>query len=354
MFMSLTTPVTQRDLAQACGVHPSTICLALNNAPSIPLPTRRRIQATARKLGYQPNAAARNLAFMRNERRPGASLPMAWINQEATRDFWRRDVGARQHYDGASRRATELGYHLEEFWVHEPGMSLGRLAQIIRARGIECVMFPIYRAMDPALFQPAWNEFSCVAFNDHRAGDWLDVVCPDYYYNTALALDRLRRGGFERVGLVLTEAFDQATNGLVHSRYLRQQDELAPARRLSACKLPASGADAGRFEAWRDEARPDAVLCCDGEIGRQLELLAPDVVVAQLRVTARETCEGIDELAADVAATATSCLADKVRRFEKGIGSSMRQHLVKGAWREAPAGVQRLRVCPEAAGLLAS
>ena len=47
----MTTPVTQRDVAAACKVHPSTICLALNNSPSIPLVTRQRIRAVAPQLG---------------------------------------------------------------------------------------------------------------------------------------------------------------------------------------------------------------------------------------------------------------------------------------------------------------
>src|SRR5690606_34320050 len=77
-FMSPATPVTQRDVARACGVHPSTICLALKNSPSIPLPTRLRVQAVAEELGYRPNVAARNLALLRGDKHGAGSLPIAW------------------------------------------------------------------------------------------------------------------------------------------------------------------------------------------------------------------------------------------------------------------------------------
>src|SRR3954469_2784440 len=117
-------PVTQRDVALACGVHPSTICLALRNSPSIPEETRQRIRQAAEKLGYQPNAAARNLAFMRSDRKGPGSLPLAWLNQEPRRNHWHADPSARVYFEAARRRAEELGYHLEEIWMREPGMSL--------------------------------------------------------------------------------------------------------------------------------------------------------------------------------------------------------------------------------------
>src|SRR5690606_22275069 len=90
--MSSVSPITQRDVARACGVHPSTLCLALKNSPSIPLPTRLRVQAAAEELGYRPNVAARNLALLRGDRQGAGSLPIAWINQESQRNHWRADA----------------------------------------------------------------------------------------------------------------------------------------------------------------------------------------------------------------------------------------------------------------------
>jgi LacI family transcriptional regulator len=135
--MTPNIPITQRDVAEACGFHPSTVCLALKNSPSIPAETRRQIQGVAEKLGYQPNVAARNLALLRSDRKSGGSLPIAWINQEVRRDHWRTDVEARVYFEAARARAGETGYHLEEIWTHEPGMTPPRIVQILRARGIE-------------------------------------------------------------------------------------------------------------------------------------------------------------------------------------------------------------------------
>ncbi|HYD82576.1 MAG TPA: helix-turn-helix domain-containing protein, partial [Opitutus sp.] len=153
----MAAPITQRDVARACGVHPSTICLALKNSPSIPLATRLKVQAAAEELGYRPNVAARNLALLRGDKSGAGSLPIAWLNQEAERNHWRTDPEARPAFDRARARAAELGYHLEEIWTREPGMTVGRLVQIVRARGIQGVLFPVHRAFDYSLVTPAWS-----------------------------------------------------------------------------------------------------------------------------------------------------------------------------------------------------
>jgi LacI family transcriptional regulator len=226
------TPITQRDVAHACGVHPSTICLALKNSPSIPEETRRRIQLVAQELGYQPNAAARNLALLRTEKKSSGSLPIAWINQEDRRDHWRTDPQARVCFQAAQQRAGELGYHLEDIWIREPGMSTTRVVQIARARGIEGIVFPVHRSFDFSLISPAWKDFSLVGLNDHRLAEWVDVVCPDHHRNAEMVLRQIDRLGCTRVGLVLGARFDAASRGLVQGCFQRHQSDLAPVDRI--------------------------------------------------------------------------------------------------------------------------
>lgn len=57
-----------RDVAEATGFSPATVSIVLNNAPLaryIAPATRERIQSTAKRLGYRPNAMAR---FLRSKR----------------------------------------------------------------------------------------------------------------------------------------------------------------------------------------------------------------------------------------------------------------------------------------------
>ena len=60
--------ITMRDVAQATGFSPATVSIVLNNAPLaryIASTTRQRIEETAKRLGYRPNAMAR---FLRSKR----------------------------------------------------------------------------------------------------------------------------------------------------------------------------------------------------------------------------------------------------------------------------------------------
>jgi len=60
--------VTMRDVAETSGFSPATVSIVLNNAPLaryIAPATKKRIEETAKKLGYRPNAMAR---FLRSNR----------------------------------------------------------------------------------------------------------------------------------------------------------------------------------------------------------------------------------------------------------------------------------------------
>jgi len=60
--------ITMRDVAEATGFSPATVSIVLNNAPLaryIASSTRQRIEETAKRLGYRPNAMAR---FLRSKR----------------------------------------------------------------------------------------------------------------------------------------------------------------------------------------------------------------------------------------------------------------------------------------------
>lgn len=331
MFTPPNSPPTQRDLARLCGVHPSTICLALANAASIPAATRERIQAAAQQLGYHPNAAARNLV-LRRTRRGDASLPLAWINQEPDADFWKTDATARLQYASARQQAEHHGYYLEEFNLAGSGLSLARLVQILRARAIEGVIFPVHRALDAALLQPVWGAFSTISFNDYRVSECLDVVCPNYYYNICLALRQLSHRGRERIGLVLGAHFDSATHGLVRRRYLCHQDEVG-LRRLPVCLLGEEpGEKLKQFDAWHRRYRPDAILCRDPALASHAQAHGFAGELAQLQVVPEDGLAGIDERQAEVAAMAVDFVVGKIRRMDKSFGGATQIHLLKGVW----------------------
>src|SRR6201989_3664395 len=74
---------TQKDIALAAGVSQATVSIVLNKVetPSVPEPTRLRIQKLADELGYRPNHPARSL---RNAR----TMTLACVVPDITNPFY--------------------------------------------------------------------------------------------------------------------------------------------------------------------------------------------------------------------------------------------------------------------------
>ena len=211
-------------------------------------------------------------------------------------------------------------------------MRVNRLAQILAARGIQGVVFPVYRRFDLLLPGSAWSDFSTVALNDLRLGEYFDLICPDYYYNMDLAWRELGQGKDRRVGVVLSEDFDAATNGLIRSCSLRYQDSALVRSRIPVLMLGSDRAEhCGQFAAWYRGHRPEVVVVPDGSVTEWMRIEAPEAEMVQLRA-GDEGNPGVDECGADLAAAAIDCVADKIRRFQKGSGIRNQMHSLKGVW----------------------
>src|SRR5262245_28353821 len=134
--------VTMKSIAAAAGVTQATVSMCLSNHPRIPLATRERIQALARKFGYHPNPYVSTLMRIRRQGKPLADRPIrALVCPPRTANGWKDNPAAtiRQMREGAIARAEMRGYHPQEFWLHRDGMSHERFSEMLHARGINAV-----------------------------------------------------------------------------------------------------------------------------------------------------------------------------------------------------------------------
>jgi DNA-binding LacI/PurR family transcriptional regulator len=334
-------PVTQRDIASACNVHPSTICLALKNAPSIPLETRQRIQETALRMGYQPNASARNLAYLRTEKtKSSSSLPLAWLNQESDRDFWRRGREGRLIFSTARARASVHGYALTDLWAGEPGLRIPRLFQILRARGIEGVLCPIADAWSADLFVALQNEFSTVAVGHYEVGHWMDVVCPDFYHNMGLLLDAMPSGC--RVGLVLDRAFDARSGGLARSRFMRDFQSNEATDFTPVCLVDQSPVGSDALWRWWRKFQPEIVICGGSfSVSTITGMVSNGTRVFSLQSLEVESVESVDDRSDAVALSAIESLVTKVKGRDRRCGRDSQRNLIKGLFDPATVAMGR-------------
>ncbi len=134
----MATPrVTLRSIAGVLNLHHSTVSRALKNDRRIPPETRERVLKATRELGYQPDPMLSALMTYRKSRatRERYRATLGWITNYPTKDGW-REYEKNAYFRGATRRAHELGYMLEEFWLAEPGLTQKRAIQILEARNI--------------------------------------------------------------------------------------------------------------------------------------------------------------------------------------------------------------------------
>ncbi len=62
--------ITLKQIAKLAGVSRSTVSRVINNRPGVRSETRERVLKIIREYGYEPDPAARSLAFQRQRKNP--------------------------------------------------------------------------------------------------------------------------------------------------------------------------------------------------------------------------------------------------------------------------------------------
>ncbi|HEY3754856.1 MAG TPA: LacI family DNA-binding transcriptional regulator [Opitutaceae bacterium] len=248
--------VTLADIARKAGVHVTTVSLALRNNRRLPEPTRLRLQALAKRMGYSPDPFLRALVAYRDRNSHRRNPPtLAYVTNWNSRWGWRRTTAHPDFYAGAETKAQELGFRLEHFWLRETGLTHGRLSHILYARGISGLVIASHvREIDAAL-QFDWSQFSAVKIDYFPHQPELHNVTNNQLQIIRLAMQKVMAAGYRRIGLVMDEGYDITVDRLWSAGFLWEQQGLMPRDRLPPLMLPS-----GDFAAWYREHQPDAIL----------------------------------------------------------------------------------------------
>lgn len=276
--------ITQTDIARAAGVHNTTVSLALRNSPAIPEATRKRIQALAQRMGYHPDPALQALvAYRRGRTVRDRKQTIAYITNADTRFGWRSLPSEELFHAGAERKAAQLGYQLEHFWLGEPGLTSRRLSDILFHRGITGGLLASHRPDADGLLDFDWSRISAVKIGCFPPAPTLHRVMNDPHGILRLALKRTGAASYRRVGLVLPKAWDEAADRAWSTGFLIEQNRRRDGGGLPIhfCEMPAGAdgagveprvraAEAERLKRWFDEFRPEAILSSWPVIGSLL------------------------------------------------------------------------------------
>lgn len=326
--------VTLADVARKAGVHVTTVSLALRNHRRLPEATRLRLQTLARRMGYTPDPLLRALIAYRDRKTPRRNPPtLAYVTNWNTRWGWRRVTAHPDFYAGAEAKANELGFHLEHFWLREPGLTHGRLSHILYARGISGLVVASHvREIDLAL-QFDWAQFSAVKIDYFPHQPELHNVTNNQMQVIRLAMQKIMAAGYRRIGLVMDEGYDITVDRLWSAGYLWEQHNLRPRERIPPLMLPAEST----FAEWYQEHQPEVILSKAEFVLPHLKamgLRAPrDVAFVDLFLEAADgSVAGVRQNHATVGALAVEILAGQLQHNKFGVPDIPTTTYVEGTW----------------------
>ncbi len=328
-----------RDVAAALGVHQTTVSLALRNHTSIPPATQERVRRMAEEMGYRPNPLVSALVADRKRRcSSGYGSTLAFLTSTAERGRWRLSHNYTTVYQALVARAPLLGYRLEEFWLHEPGMTPGRMQRILQHRGIRgIVVCPL--PGDQRTLDFDFSEFAAVALGLTLQVPLLDRVAIDYHAVMNLAVQTLKEMGHRRLGFVTSTPIDSRVSHLplgvfLAARHYQEQ--------LFTPPFSYSNWDGKLFAKWLSSASPDAVITATPSdydfLRRWLTengyTLPEDLSLICLDCKAASTQGGIIQNLEAEAEAAIDLVTRRVERSRFGIPSQPQTIIIAGEWRD--------------------
>jgi len=330
------------EVARAAGVSKNTVSLALRGSVRISAATRARIVATAQQMGYRQNpTVARLMAELRQNRSPRFQATLALINGNENSNAFSGHPTIPFYVEGCRRRAAQLGYALDEFWLHDPELSVKRWQSILRTRNVSGAVI-VGLMQDnrlPAHLLPLWQEFPVVVTGVRTREPTLSFACSDHHALALAAFEKAMSLGYKRPALVLDDAIDALIEGRMTAGFLIGQSRLLPACQHAPPfhQVVAARNDRALFSKWLSRAKPDVIFTLYHEVKRWLRDLGfrvpEDVGLIQYEWRADHAdWAGMDQRNDLVGEAAVDMLISMVHHNELGVPEHARATLIGSHW----------------------
>lgn len=332
-FMAQIQPSSLVKVAREAGVALSTASLALRGSPLVKAATAVRIKEVAERLGYQADLRVGSLMARIRRAKAGRDrerLAFVWVS--ASRADTRREWFCKVTFAGAKQRAEALGCALEEFWLHEEGMTAGRLEKILVTRGITGVVFSApLREMEVAV-DWHWPHFAAAIIGNsefhpplHRAGHY-------HYRSMWTAMENVRAAGCVRPAAVLHEPHHRRIHGVHQAAFVANHPTPGRALAMGRFGLPESEAET---RAWLEKIKADALIFVVGASPERVKMLRgiPALKALVTLASPRPELPGIDMREDLIAASAVDLVIAQLHRNERGVPVHPTTLLLEGEWR---------------------
>lgn len=329
--------ITVRQIALQLNVSHTTVSRALKNDPRISEAVRKKVQAAAAAMGYQPDPMLSALAaYRKGQTKKSIGAELAWINcwpePKRLRTYKEFDL----YWTGAAEEAGRTGYRLEEFCC-PAHLSPERLEKILCTRNIRGLLLtPGWSTASPDWKHFDWNKFSLVRFGYSLSSPAAHLVTSDQLMDGLLAFESMWQRGYRRIGMVMWAR--QGTRLVRFSAgYLYAQLRVDRELRLQPLVLNEESPQKDQYlRAWLEMEKPDAILTDVGDLRTWLIRLnyrvPQDVGLAALSVLDGGADAGIDQNSREIGRTAVQTLISLIHHNERGIPQLPREVLVSGRW----------------------
>lgn len=328
---------TMQDVAVAAGVARSTVSLALRNDRSIPPATRTRIFAAAEKLGYKTNPLISALMTSLHDRRTKQRhLVLAYVTTDPEVAPWRDYRMFIELHDGATARAAELGYRLEEFALRSHGMTPKRYVQMLQARGIIGMLIaPL--PLGEHIIELDFSNFAVVGIDMSVGDPPIERVSNDHFQSALLAVRECQALGYQRIGFVVSQQLNERLDRRWISGCLLAQADMPRSQRVQPLLPPSTDDIIPAMPAWYEREKPDVVIMSELNPHGQYPL-PPEVGMVSLSLEEQSLGKvaGIFQDNRRLGAIAIEHLVARLERAEFNIDDRGRLHMLAGKWFAGP------------------
>lgn len=327
---------TLRDIATACGVHYSTVSLALRKDPRIAQQTIEKVLKVANALGYRPDPSITSLMTrIRMGKHNTYRETLAWVTCPTQVDDWRNNRAFLGFYRGAHERARALGYKLN--LIEDRNLIRTRLYEVLRTRGIRGVVFSTLFEVDE-VSRMDWEKIVAVQIEPHNFLPTFPTLSNDQSQALREGFRRAKELGYKRIGMAINGVWDLWVRNAWFSGYLMDSHLLPPQQRLEPFGIYEWNIDA--FAKWFYSQKPDLILTIDRRYVwkwlAQMKLEVPrDVAYIDLdRHEPNPAIAGIQQNHEAVGAAAISLLVSRLYHNETGPDASRTTTRIEGNWHD--------------------
>ncbi len=247
------------DVAVLAQVSKMTVSRMLRFPHMVSPKTKERIQSALDQLGYTPDPFIS--IYTTRLKTSRSSHSNACIGLVHT---FHQDIDSLKSFfythllRGSRETAHNLGYELISITMKELKENPSASTRILRSRGILGLIISPMDSPKATLLNIDWTPFAAVSLGYSLSSPRLHRVCTDHTRSMLLAIERLRKKGYRRIGCCLLKKTDLRMNHLWHGAFHTQTMHFPSSQQIPC--FVGNKSQTNLFLDWIHRWKPDALI----------------------------------------------------------------------------------------------